>query len=198
MVNSLCENGSTLQVLDLSYSTLMSSQLKLIIEKCVELRELNLVCVTIYLKEGSVDDSFANSFAKNLTTKIEKLSIVGMKKFNNENVKTLVSRCTKISALNLGLTEVTADSLNSIINHLGPTLEELSLNISDEKLIELKVQMPRLKKLLNQNNTCTTSNCYHFRKGLPSMTVNERDIFVATNISPENGIWEIETKEIFR
>ena len=176
----------------------MSSQFKLIIEKCVELRELNLVNVTILLKDGSVDDSFANSFAKNLTMKIEKLSIVGMKKFNNENVKTLVSRCTKISAFNLGLTEVTADSLNSIIDHLGPTLEELSLNISDEKLIELKVLMPRLKKLLNQNNSYTSSNCYHLRKGLPSTTVNEKDIFVASNISPENGIWEIETEVTFR
>ena len=154
--------------------------------------------MTIFLEDGSVDDSCANYFAKNLTTKIEKLSIVGMKKFNNENVKTLVSRCTKILAFNLGLTEVTADSLNSIIDHLGPTLEELSLNISDEKLIKLKVIMPRLKKLLNQNNTYTSSNCYHLRKGQPSTTVNEKDIFVATNISPENGIWEIETKVTLR
>ena len=203
LINSICENGSTLQVLDISKSRLMSFQLKLIIEKCIELRELNLANVTIFLKDGSVDDSFANYFAKNLTRKIEKLSIGGtfggIMEFNqDENFKTLVSRCTKILAFNLGLTEVTADSLNSIIDHLGPTLEELSLNISDEKLIKLKVIMPRLKKLLNQNNTYTSSNCYHLRKGQPSTTVNEKDIFVATNISPENGIWEIETKVTLR
>ena len=185
LINSICENGSTLQVLDISKSRLMSFQLKLIIEKCIELRELNLANVTIFLKDGSVDDSFANYFAKNLTRKIEKLSIGGtfggIMEFNqDENFKTLVSRCTKISALNIPSTTVSNDLLNSIIDYLGPTLEELHLApYDDDKLSVLKV-MPRLKIL----NTHSFSS-YNYGKELPSVNVNEKKNSVVANISPE-------------
>ena len=88
LVNSICKNGGTLQVLDLAYCELTFQHIKLIFEKCVELRELNL---------DGLDIPNASSFlAKNITTKIEKLNVSWLN-FDDENVKTLVSRCTKIT-----------------------------------------------------------------------------------------------------
>ena len=199
LVNSICNNGSTLQVLDLSNSTMVSTQLKLIIEKCVELKELNLAGVIIWSENANVryDVHFANYLAENLTTKIEKLSIV-LVSFSDENVKTLVNRCTKISSLNLAMTKITSDSLKSIADLLGPSLEELHLRICyNDKSSVLKV-MPRLKILntvhkLDSNEPFSSDD---FEKELPLVNVNKEEVYVAANKSPENGIWEIKTKGI--
>lgn len=203
LVNSICENGSTLQVLDLSNSTLVSTQLKLIIKKCVELKELNLAGVMIWSEIANVhyDNYFADYLAKNLTTKIEKLSIVFMN-FRDENVKTLVSRCTKISSINLAITKITEDSLKSIIDHLGQTLEELHLTTYfNDKFSVLKVMLKELPKL-KILNTEYKLNIYDpfsfddFGKELNSISVNKKEVIVAANISPGNGIWEIKTEGI--
>ena len=188
LVNSICENGSTLQVLDLAYCELTFQHIKMIFEKCVELRELNL--------DGMDIPNAANFLAENITIKIEKLNISWWK-FNDENVKTLVSRCTKISALNLQATKVTNNSLKYIIDKLGPTLEELHLTIYNyDNLMDLKV-MPRFK-ILNTRFGLTYDEhmSLYFPMETQSMTINEKLVNVAANISPENGIWEIKIKGI--
>ena len=188
LVNSICENGSTLQVLDLAYCELTFQHIKLIFEKCVELRELNL--------DGMDIPNAANFLAETITTKIEKLNISWWK-FNDENVKTLVSRCTKISALNLQATKVTNNSLKYIIDKLGPTLEELHLTTYNyDNLMDLKV-MPRFK-ILNTRFGLTYDEhmSLYFPMETQSMTINEKLVNVAANISPENGIWEIKIKGI--
>ena len=191
LVNSICENGSTLQVLDLAYCELTFQHIKLIFEKCVELRELNLDGVDI-----GHGNHVASFLAKNITTKIEKLNISWWK-FSDENVKTLVTRCTKISALDLQATNVTNNSLKYIIDKLGPTLEELHLTTHNyDNLMELKV-MPRFKVL----NTCfgltyDEHMSLYFPMEIQSMTINEKIVNVAANILPENGIWEIKIKGI--
>ena len=93
----------------------------------------------------------------NLTTKIEKLSL-SCAAITDEQVKILVSRCNKLSVLDLshpgGSYEtrrlLTDNSMNHIIEHLKPTLEELNVegceSLSYGKLAQLR-SMPHLKKL---------------------------------------------------
>jgi hypothetical protein len=87
LVNSICKNGGTLQVLDLAYSQLTFQQFEKIIKKCVELRELNLDGVEISDPWNS-DHPHAEKFlSENITTNIKKLNISWWN-FEDENVKT--------------------------------------------------------------------------------------------------------------
>jgi hypothetical protein len=93
----------------------------------------------------------------NLTTKIEKLSL-SCAAITDEQVKTLVSRCNKLTVLDLshpgGSYEtrriLTGNSINHIIEHLKPTLQELNIegceSLGYDKLAQLRL-MPHLKKL---------------------------------------------------
>ena len=196
LVNSICENGGSLQVLDLAYSKLTFQQFEKIIIKCVELRELNLEGVEI------PNPHVGHFLSENITTKIQKLN-VSWWNFEDENVKTLVSRCTKISSFSLLFTKVTNNSLRYIIDNLGPTLEKLHITNPkyDDKLSELKI-MPRLK-ILNTGYVDELKNdelmrLYFGKEFVQSwfVTINKKKVNVAANISPENGIWEIKTKGI--
>ena len=197
LVNSICENGGTLQVLDLAYSKLTFQQFEKIIKKCVELRELNLEGVEI------PNPHVGHFLSENITTKIEKLNVSWLN-FDDENVKTLVSRCTKISSFNLQITKITNNSLKYISDNLGQTLEELHITNPSytlhDKLRELKA-MPRLK-ILNTEYEMSGSDelmRWYFGKEFVqswSVIINKKKVNVAANTSPENGIWEIKTKGI--
>ena len=197
LVNSICENGGTLQVLDLAYSKLTFQQFEKIIKMCVELRELNLDGVVI------PNPHVGKFLSENITAKIEKLNVSWLN-FKDKNVKTLVSRCTKISSFNLQITKITNNSLKYISDNLGPTLEELHISnpsIYDD-VSELKL-MPNLK-ILNTGYENEMSGSdelmrWYFGKEFVqswSVIINKKKVNVAANISPENGIWEIKTKGI--
>ena len=66
--------------------------------------------------------------ANNLTKKIAKLCLQSEENLTDEHVKSLVFRCRSLTALDLGDTKITDDSLNSIIENLKPTLEEIDVS----------------------------------------------------------------------
>ena len=124
-----------------------------------------------------------------------------MKYFKDENVKTLLNNCKKLSALDLRGCPITNLSVDSIIEHSKLTLEELSLsytNVNYEKLIELKL-MSKLKTL----------NCLHIelveidklKLEIPQVWINQQIIFTSYSFwggsfEPEEGFWEIQAKQI--
>lgn len=123
-----------------------------------------------------------------------------MKYFKDENVKTLLNNCKKLSALDLRGCPITNLSVDSIIEYSKLTLEELSLsytNVNFAKLIELKL-MSKLKSL----------NCLHIevfeieklKHEIPQLWINQQ-IKVASmgngsSFEPEEGLWEIQAKQI--
>ena len=127
------QNSKTLTILDLSKCTFMgphsnigySNKCELdcilqIVETCTELKELSL-CKT-FLCETSID-----FLVSNLTSQIEKLDLFNMDSLTDNHVKKLVTRCNKITNLNLGgWNSTTRQSLNLIIENLKLTLERLS------------------------------------------------------------------------
>ena len=124
-----------------------------------------------------------------------------MKYFKDENVKTLLNNCKKLSALDLRGCPITNLSVDSIIEHSKLTLEELSLsytNVNYAKLIELKL-MSKLKTL----------NCLHIelveidklKLEIPQVWINQQIIFTSYSFwggsfEPEEGFWEIQAKQI--
>ena len=75
------------------------------------------------LSESSID-----FLVSNLTSKIEKLDLFDIPCLNDEHVKELVTRCNKITDLNLGgRNSITKQSMNFIIEHLQLTLVKLGV-----------------------------------------------------------------------
>merc|ERR1712238_308894 len=118
------QNGTTLQTLNLHKTRGLNLDLESfqsIIDNCVNLKELNLYGTNL---TGLQLEYLAN----NLTKEIAKLCLQSEENLSDENVKSLVGRCKKLTALDLGETKITDESLNSIIENLKPTLEELDIS----------------------------------------------------------------------
>jgi hypothetical protein len=92
-----------------------------IIDNCVNLKELNLYGTNL---TGLQLEYLAN----NLTKEIAKLCLQNEENLTDEHAKSLVFRCKKLTTLDLGDTKITDDSLNSIIENLKPSLEELDVS----------------------------------------------------------------------
>ena len=157
------QNGKTLRVLDLSKCTFCTNEkncthfcsghsgqwtsvtrqsFKQILENCTELKELNLSSTE--LCEASVD-----ILVSNLTSKIEKLDLFDIPCVGDKHVKTLVTRCNKLTDLNLGgETSITRQSLKYVIENLQSTLTKLNLQFTNVKFHLSDVyQLMNLEKL---------------------------------------------------
>ena len=90
------------------------------------------------------------TLVNNLTDKIRQLKLNIQPNLDDEHVKTLVSRCRRVTALDLSHCNITDISIDHIMNYLCPTLEKLNVNgchkINDTKIMKLK-SMPKLKVL---------------------------------------------------
>ena len=179
------QNGKTLRVLDLSHCTFCADDwnctylelplstsicdvpgaIMQIVENCTELRELSLYKTK--LCEKSI-----NILVSKLTSKIEKLDLFNMSLLKDKHVKTLVTRCNKITELNLAWeTSITRQSLNFIIEHLQSTLvklnlEDSNLNLDSSDLFKLK-SMEKMKCLFYDHEEWSFVNHRWLKKYLP-------------------------------
>lgn len=132
------QNGKTLRVLDLSNCTFNRYNvhyqehefncIQKIVENCTELKELSLYMTR--LCEKSIE--FLVFY---LTPNIEKLDLYGQSDLKDRHVFTLVTRCNKMTELNLGgWTLITKQALNFIIEHLQETLVKLNFEYTNVDL----------------------------------------------------------------
>ena len=136
----------------------------------------------------------------NLTPEVEKLGIGSLRELKDEHVKALVTRCNKLSVLNLQNTTITNDSLTRIIENLQDTLEELSVRYCDvityAKVKELR-SMPKLRALkFGQSWNFGDHEKQTLKKLMPLVRfeglicADERDLL------PGNGIWDVKAKQL--
>ena len=111
----------------------------------IEIKELNIAFTNI--SEGCIDN-----LASKLTTKIEKLNLQELKSITDRHINTLVSRCKKISDLDLKSTSITDDSLTSIIENLQSSLEELNVGNTYVRNSAHIIGKGSLPKLISFNN----------------------------------------------
>ena len=97
------------------------------------------------------------------------------------SVVALVSRCKKITSLNLAFRDITDISLTSIMKNLQFTLEELDLYKCDnQKLSEMKIlEMRSMPKLKTLNHSMHDGYYEKLRNTLPNT-----DYTQFTNIDP--------------
>ena len=232
------QNGKTLKVLDLSRCTFCTNPkefplspknctypgldckytvpIQQIAENCTELKELSLRSTD--LPEQTID-----FLVSNLTSKIEKLDLCGMSYLSDRHVKTLVTRCNKITELNLGgWTSITKLSILFIIKHLQLTLVKLNFQGTKFRFdLSFLLELSRLKKLkflcCDKEEAQKTINRSWMKKLMPNLKINSDsgDRRIASPCLPdyfhfekirtfnhereERGFWEIkaEREELF-
>ena len=192
IISSISQNGKTLKQLNLTNSypyKLSTNQIQSFYQQndstkqnlffqqfignCDVLTELNLQNVycsdysTVYL-------------VNNLTVNIQKLNICGMN-INDHQFKVLVTRCHKITELNL---KISNESVNHILAYLQSTLEKLSFcgRIDLFKMFELK-SMKKLKLL--ELRGYNESDINIVKKKLPNIEIvqNSKNIIASDNPS---------------
>ena len=121
------------------------------------------------------------TLVNNLTDKIQQLKLNIQPNLNDEHVKTLVSRCKRITALDLSHCNITDISIDHIINYLSPTLEKLNANgchkISDTKIMKLK-SMPKLK-VLHFAQESLVVDMQMLKTELSHLSINEEKLKIA-------------------
>ena len=163
------QNGISLQILNLTFmkirlKPLTPNDIQLIVDNCVYLKEVDFTGCR--LSENCVE-----ILANNLSPSVEKLGLgaVGTDA-NDKHIVALVSRCNKITSLNLAFRDITDISLTSIMKNLNFTLEELdlygceNLKLSDMKILEMR-SMPKLKTL---NHSMPDGDYEKLRNTLPN------------------------------
>ena len=163
------QNGQTLQTLNLASSRVVNLEhIELIVKNCIRLKEVDLSCCCLPFEGISL-------LVNGITTTIEKFSLGFHSNVKDRHVKILVSRCNKITSLNLAFEHISDNSLTSIKENLSSTLEELDVGrcqkITDSKLLEMS-SMPKLK-VLNYFKIGTNDNYENLKKHLPQLTNND-------------------------
>jgi len=187
------QNGQTLQILDLFRCTgLTLESIQIIIGNCWELKEINLCDTCLAL--DSVD-----FLVKNITDKIEKLGI-GYLPIRIEQIEVLVTRCNKLTSLDLTTTSINNNCLDCVIEKLFLTLEELDVSengrIEFFKLVEL-TSMPKLRVL--NYRPLSNDEIKYLKKEFPHLSINENSLNIASptqKLKPRGGFWEITAQEL--
>ena len=210
-VEQISQNGDTLQILSLEGCNidfyLRNELIQKLFTKCHQLTELNLdhgTGVTTIFGNKILLDQHLCALVNNLTPNILKLNLGSQDFLKDKHVKTLVTRCKKITELNLSFTPITNDSLDNIIKQLN-SLEKINVhatNIDFNKLLQLK-SIPKLKNLrcFGRPNEEDNEKIKNLRLQLPHISINEEHLHIACPTKEVNGsidldwFWEIRAKQ---
>ena len=191
-IQDICQNGKTLQVLDLEGSTInlhnQTEVLQDLFINCEHLMELNVRG----LNNNGISQKFLiQTLVDNLTSTILKVNLDDQKVLSDKHVKKLVKRCNKITHLSLRCTLITNNSVQSIIKHLNTSLEKLDVSktkVDCAALFELK-SIPTLKTLIYYRND-GAGVCENLKQQLCHISINEEQKLHIAN--PEEKVNKID------
>ena len=222
-IEQICQNGETLQILNLDGCIInFKKRTKLIqklLTKCTQLTELNIFKRSVsglQFDYKILRDQHVCALVNNLTPNILKLNLGNQEYVTDEHVNTLVLRCNKITELGLSATSITNDSIEIIVKHLK-SLEKLDLNFTNidiSSILQLK-SIPTLKILrcfhgsFNDRIKYNVPKCYiatleeikNLKLQLPLITIDvisEEHLHIASSakeVNVQGCFWEINAEE---
>ena len=147
ILKCIIQNSPALKVLyihDTRHCQLSMSfeSVKLIITLCVELTELSIT-------RTRLSDESIHFICDNLTPKIEKLDISWHNSLDDNLLKKLLTRCSKLIELDISGAQVSNKSVATIVETLSPTLTKLEAScehINLSGLLKL-ASMPKIQNL---------------------------------------------------
>jgi hypothetical protein len=215
LLKCITNSSSTLKVLRIQcYSQIISYEsMRLIVTTCQGLTELKI-------SYSPMSQETMNFLCANLTTGIEKLDISGLTPFGDDQLKSVVTRCNKLTELafddwhNSRNFRYSDESVDITIQNLSQTLTKLQVfsvsNFSFPNLLKI-ASMPNLKvlrifrdlpanekekliKMLPHLSDTFESHCVMS----PSACVLCDNLWIAypyqSCVQWQNGFWEIEAK----
>ena len=149
LVANICKNGPTLQVLDLyGYAgRLTFKDIKCIVKNCVELKELNLDNSDWGCDMALLSMQSCSFLSKNLTCKIQKLSLYNQENIHDFHVEALVTRCSQITELNISSENTTNKAISIVVKNLSKTLVKLGIYQLNKEMFEEIKLLKKLKHL---------------------------------------------------
>ena len=203
IISSISQNGKTLKQLNLTNSypyKLSTNQIQSFYQQndstkqnlffqqfignCDVLTELNLE--EVYCTNDSID-----YLVNNLTVNIQRLNLGGIN-IKDYQLKILVTRCNKLTELNLKHTKVSNESLNHILAYLQSTLEKLYLRCHYFDVHKVKLFRSQLFKLKSMKNLkllelrdYNESDINIVKKKLPNIEIvqNSKNVIASDNPS---------------
>ena len=167
VLQSFCKrNGQTLISLKLKGCKWISKKsIQVISEYCTKLSEINLW-------DSNISQDAMDSFISAVSPNVEKVCL-GSNAITDKQIETLVSRCNRITKLDISNAMLTDASITSVIKHLKQSLEYLDIRymqtISFEKVLELK----SMSKLGILRYGFKSWHTMALRKQLPHLRVNQ-------------------------
>ena len=120
----------------------------------------------------------------------------------------LTTRCKDLKSLRLSWCDLTDNSLNILMNNLKNSLEEFEISEGYETKVTLATimqlgSMPKLKVLnylydsVDCNDTEIENKAY-LEDNLPHLSINKKSLAIGLHDrdNPENGFWEIQSKQL--
>ena len=175
-IQNICQNGKTLEVLDLGDCHFdicnQTNLLQDLFSNCAHLTELNIS----YSYLSYLLDPHIQALVDNLTPTILKVSLTFQENLQDEHVKKLVKRCNKITHLDFCNTSITNDSVHCIIEQLKTSLKALNVfqtYVDFATLLELR-SMPALKTLICDDDEDTEN----LKQQLPHISIINEESFL--------------------
>ena len=186
----IIQNSDTLKVLNLTEIELSLASVQRIFMLCQNLTELNIAADHCMTTNTQLCPESVDFICNNLTTRIEKLDITGQLSFGDDEFKTLIKRCNRISELSFFGTNVTPDSMNTIVETLSESLVKLRPGIGFSFNSKLKLAyMPKLKVLLNSRLPYKKGEELRIAEPYPSFDSDDEKAELVPS-----GFWEIKAK----
>ena len=124
------------------------------------------------------------------------LSVWLFEEFHSEHLKALVTRCNKLSVLNLRNTSITSDSLIHIIENLQQTLEKLDVYLCDDVTYAKLTKLKSMPKLTDLNYMVSAGEIQDLKNLMPFVRIGEIITADERELSPADGIWDVEAKQL--
>ena len=153
-IEKICQNGETLRILNLERCNIdyyrRTELIQKLFTKCSQLIEVNLnKGIEGFYGNQILLDPHLFALINNLTANILRLNLSAQDYVEDKHVKTLVQKCRKITELGLSFTQITNESIESIVQNLS-SLEKLDISstkIDDYPTILQLRSIPTLKVL---------------------------------------------------
>ena len=136
----------------------------MISEYCTQLTEINLSCTCI-------SEDAVNSFISAVSPNVEKVCLG--ENITDKQIETLVSRCNRITKLDISEAKVTDSSITSVIKHLKQSLEYLDIRLIHEISYEKVLELKSMSKLGVLRYGFQSWHTMALRKKLPHLRVNQ-------------------------
>jgi hypothetical protein len=204
IIESICQNGQTLKVLDLhECEGLHFEEIKCIVMNCKGLVELNLDNCRSWAMSSLCAESI-NFMCANLTESIRKLSLFHQDDITDSHVETLLIRCNQITELTISSTDITCNVATYISKYLSNTLVKLGLDYMhpNAPYILVKLNELSMSKLDYVYLPKCPQDLYEdIELGFPSLKINDKCCHIALSYkdeeeTPKYRFWDVYAKQI--